>query len=61
MRPGGAARVVALLLAVGLVAGFASTYLVQAGVPVWGVLLAVVVVLAIPVVAAFRSEGSGRR
>lgn len=63
MRPDGAARVVALILAVGMVAGVASTYLVQAGLPMWLVVLAVLLVLAVPVVAAVRSgrrTGSGR-
>ena len=30
MRPDGAAKVIALLLAFGLIAGFSATYLVQA-------------------------------
>jgi hypothetical protein len=57
MRRGGASRVIALLLAAALVAGFSATYLIAAGVPTWLVLLAVLVVLAVPLLAL----RSGRR
>lgn len=61
MRPGGAARVVALVLCLGMVVGFSSTYLVSAGVPVWIVLLLALAVVGMPVVAAVRSNsGTGR-
>ena len=56
MRPDGAARIIALLVVVGMVAGFAATYLVQAGVPTWLVLLAVILVVVVPVVSAARSS-----
>ncbi|CAM04945.1 hypothetical protein A8924_6102 [Saccharopolyspora erythraea NRRL 2338] len=58
MRRDGVVKAIALLLAVGMVLGFASTYLAQAGVPGWLIILLVLVVLAVPVVAAVRS---GRR
>ncbi|QUH00811.1 hypothetical protein HUO13_08255 [Saccharopolyspora erythraea] len=58
MRRDGVVKAIALLLAVGMVLGFASTYLAQAGLPGWLILLLVLVVLAVPVVAAVRS---GRR
>lgn len=56
MHPRGAARVVALLLAIGVVAGFSSTYLVQAGVPGWLILALTVLALAVPIIAAARSS-----
>ena len=56
MRPDGAARIIALLVVVGMVAGFAATYLVQAGVPTWLVLLAVILVVVVPVISAARSS-----
>ena len=56
MRQGRATRLIALLLSVGVVAGFAGASLAQAGVPVWGVGIAVLVVLAVPLVAAARSD-----
>ena len=56
MRPDGAAKVIALLLAFGLIAGFSATYLVQAGVPGWAVVFAVLVVLGVPFVLALRSD-----
>lgn len=65
MRPDGAAKIIALLVVVGLVAGFAATYLVQAGVPTWLVLLAVILIVVVPIVSASRSgkdrEDSGTR
>ncbi len=54
MNPRGT-RVVALVLAVGVVAGFSSTYLVEAGVPAWLVLVLAVLALLVPVIAAARS------
>lgn len=57
MRPGGAARVVAFVLCLGMVIGFSSTYLVSAGVSGWIVLLVALLVLGIPVAAALRSNG----
>lgn len=56
MRRDGVVKAIALLLAVGMVLGFASTYLAQAGVPGWLIILLVLVVLAVPVVAAVRSR-----
>lgn len=50
---------IALLLVVGMVAGFSATYLVQAGVPTWLVLLAVVVVVLVPIVSAARPGKDG--
>lgn len=61
MRPGGASKIIALLLVVGLVAGFAATYLVQAGLPVWLILLVVMLVVVVPVVAAARSGREDER
>ena len=52
MHPRGAARVVALVLAIGVIAGFSSTYLVQAGVPGWLILVVTLLALLVPVVAA---------
>ncbi|MBA8825811.1 hypothetical protein FHX42_003177 [Saccharopolyspora lacisalsi] len=60
MRPGGATRVIALVLCLGMVVGFSSTYLVAAGLPVWLVLLLAILVVATPTVAATRS-GRNRR
>jgi len=60
MHPRGAARVVALVLAVGVVAGFSSAYLLEAGVPGWGVLVLTVLALAIPIAAAARSSRRDR-
>ncbi len=57
MRPGGAARVVAFVLCLGMVIGFSSTYLVSAGVSGWIVLFVALLVLGVPVVAALRSNG----
>nr|WP_218888933.1 hypothetical protein [Saccharopolyspora hordei] len=54
-------RLVAVLLAVGLVSGMGAPYLLQAGFPLWTVLLLVVVVLAVPVAAVLHSERSSRR
>jgi hypothetical protein len=53
-----AIRVIALVLAVGMIAGIGAPYLVQAGVPLWAVLVLVLIVLAVPVVAVARSERS---
>ncbi|MDR7300514.1 hypothetical protein [Haloactinomyces albus] len=61
MRPGGAARVIALVLCLGMVVGFSSTYLLSAGVPVWIVLFLALLVVGIPVLVAVRSgSGTGR-
>ncbi|GAA2781652.1 hypothetical protein GCM10010470_14480 [Saccharopolyspora taberi] len=49
-------KAIALLLSVGMVAGLAGTYLAEAGVPLWVVGLAVLVVLAVPMVAAVRAD-----
>ncbi|MCX2733317.1 hypothetical protein OOZ19_23995 [Saccharopolyspora sp. NFXS83] len=59
MHPKGAARVVALILAIGVIAGFSSTYLVQAGMPGWLILLVTVLALLIPIIAATRSSQKG--
>ncbi|MEV0703476.1 hypothetical protein AB0I53_36945 [Saccharopolyspora sp. NPDC050389] len=55
-----AVRVVALVLAVGMIAGIGAPYLLQAGVSLWAVLLLVLIVLAVPVVAVVRSDRSRR-
>ncbi|QGK70836.1 hypothetical protein GIY23_16105 [Allosaccharopolyspora coralli] len=55
MRPDGAAKLVALLLAFGMIAGFSATYLVQAGVPGWLVVVLALLVLAVPFFLAHRS------
>lgn len=49
-------RAVALLLALGMVVGFASTYLAEAGMPGWLIVLASVLVLAVPLVAVWYSD-----
>ena len=59
MHPRGAARVVALVLAVGVVAGFSSAYLLEAGVPGWGVLVLTVFDLDEYVYSALRAGASG--
>ncbi|GAB2668402.1 hypothetical protein GCM10027271_30260 [Saccharopolyspora gloriosae] len=59
MHPKGAARVVALILAIGVIAGFSSTYLVQAGMPGWLILLLTVLALLIPIIAATKSSKKG--
>lgn len=61
MGHGRATRVIALVLCLGMVVGFTSTYLVSAGVPVWLVLLLAVVVIGVPVVAALRAEPDSER
>ncbi|MCI2420476.1 hypothetical protein MOQ72_23795 [Saccharopolyspora sp. K220] len=55
-----AIRVIALVLAVGMIAGIGAPYLVQAGVPLWAVLLLVLIVLAVPIVAVTRADRSRR-
>ncbi|MGP4020235.1 hypothetical protein [Saccharopolyspora sp. 5N708] len=55
-----AVRVIALVLAVGMIAGIGAPYLLQAGVPLWTVLLLVLIVLAVPIVAVARSDRSRR-
>ncbi|MFR9731671.1 hypothetical protein ACL03H_20780 [Saccharopolyspora sp. MS10] len=60
MHPRGAARVVALLLAIGVIAGFSSTYLVQAGVPGWLILVVTLLALLVPIVAASRGSHRNR-
>ncbi|WP_243793375.1 hypothetical protein [Saccharopolyspora gloriosae] len=60
MHPKGAARVVALILAIGVIAGFSSTYLVQAGMPGWLILVLTLLVLLIPIIAATRSSRRDR-
>ena len=55
MSSGKFTRVVALLLALGLVVGFAASYLSQAGVPGWMIVVISLVVLAVPVVAVLYS------
>ncbi|WP_245695686.1 MULTISPECIES: hypothetical protein [Actinopolyspora] len=46
----------ALVLCLGMVVGFSSTYLVAAGVSGWLVLFFALLVLGVPVVAALRSS-----
>ena len=53
---GRVARVVALLLALGMVVGFASSYLAEAGVPGWLIIVVSVLVLAVPVLAVWYSD-----
>ncbi|MEU5850182.1 hypothetical protein [Saccharopolyspora shandongensis] len=53
-------RVIALVLAIGMIAGIGAPYLLQAGVPLWTVLLLVLIVLAVPIVAVVRAERSRR-
>ncbi|MGW1677470.1 hypothetical protein [Saccharopolyspora sp. NPDC002376] len=53
-------RLIAIVLAVGLVSGMGAPYLIQAGFPLWTVLLLVVIVLAIPVTAVLYAERSRR-
>lgn len=55
-----AVRVVALVLAVGMASAVGAPYLIQAGVPVLGVVALTVLVLGIPLVAILRSERSRR-
>ncbi len=49
-------RVIASILAVGMVAAFVSSYLSQAGLPMVGVAVAVLLVLGVPVLVARRSN-----
>lgn len=60
LRPGLVTRCVAVVLAVGLVAGFTLPYLVQAGVPLWTGVLLSLVVLAVPVIAVVRADREQR-
>ncbi|MGW3467887.1 hypothetical protein ACWDKQ_05315 [Saccharopolyspora sp. NPDC000995] len=55
-----AVRVIALVLALGMIAGLGAPYLLQAGVPLWAVLLLVLIVLAVPVVAVTRGDRTRR-
>ncbi|MER7014662.1 hypothetical protein ABT324_24820 [Saccharopolyspora sp. NPDC000359] len=55
-----AAKLIATVLAFGMIAGIGAPYLLQAGFPLWVVLLLVLVVLAVPVVAVLNSERSRR-
>lgn len=59
MRPGGATRLIALLLCLGMVVGFAATYLLSAGVSGWVVLVAAILVLGVPIGAAMRARSRG--
>ncbi len=59
-RRGGATKLVALLLVLGLAGSFGATALVEAGVPGTVVLVLVVAVLAVPVVAAVRADRRDR-
>ena len=49
-------RVIAFVLAFGMAAGLGVPYLVQAGVPIWTVLLLVLLALGIPVLAMARDK-----
>ncbi|MDA3624522.1 hypothetical protein OU415_03670 [Saccharopolyspora sp. WRP15-2] len=53
-------RLIALVLAIGLISGMGAPYLIQAGFSVWAVLLLVLIVLAIPVTAVLYAERSRR-
>ncbi|RKT86173.1 hypothetical protein SAMN05421805_10266 [Saccharopolyspora antimicrobica] len=55
-----AVKLIATVLAFGMIAGIAAPYLLQAGFPLWTVLLLVLIVLAVPVVAVLHSERSRR-
>ena len=55
-----AIRIIALVLAVGMASTVGAPYLIQAGVPVLGVVALTVLVLGIPLVAILRSERSRR-
>ncbi|WP_406689181.1 hypothetical protein REH65_23980 [Saccharopolyspora sp. ID03-671] len=55
-----AVRVIALVLAVGIAFTVGGPYLIQAGVPLLGVIALSLVVLGVPVVAIVRSEKSRR-
>lgn len=55
-----AVRAIALVLALGMIAGLGAPYLLQAGVPLWVVLLLVLIVLAVPVVAVARGDRTRR-
>ena len=56
LRSKRATRVIASILAVGMVAAFVSSYLSQAGLPMVGVAVAVLLVLGVPVLVARRSN-----
>lgn len=51
MRPRGAARVIASVLAFGLVASVAWGFVSQAGAGMWGVALLVLLIFGLPVLA----------
>lgn len=58
MRPNGLARIVALVLAFGMILGFSSTYLAQAGFGMWAIVVAVLVLVGIPTFLVVRSRSS---
>ncbi len=60
LRSKRATRVIASILAVGMVAVFASSYLSQAGLPMVGIALAVLLVLGVPVLVARSSNRNDR-
>ncbi|MFC7340609.1 hypothetical protein [Saccharopolyspora griseoalba] len=49
-------RVIGLVLAVGMAAGVGGPYLVQAGVPIWAVMLLVLLALGVPIFAMSRDK-----
>ena len=55
-----AIRIIALVLAVGMASTVGAPYLIQAGVPLLGVVALSLLVLAVPLVAILRSEKSRR-
>ncbi|PRW64470.1 hypothetical protein [Actinopolyspora mortivallis] len=61
MRPGGAARVVAAVVCLGMVVGYASTHLLVSGVSGWVVLFVALLVLGLPLGAVLRSATRSRR
>ena len=60
LRSKRATRVIASILAVGMVAAFVSSYLAQAGLPMVGVAVAVLLVLGVPVLVARRANREDR-
>ncbi|GAA0520609.1 hypothetical protein [Saccharopolyspora thermophila] len=57
----GAVRVIALVLALGMVIGIGAPYLVQAGFSGWAVLFLSALVLAVPLLAVAHSERTRRQ
>ncbi|MBQ0924743.1 hypothetical protein [Saccharopolyspora endophytica] len=55
-----AIRITALVLAVGMASTVGAPYLIQAGVPLLGVVALSALVFAVPLVAILRSEKSRR-